>query len=413
MPLFAIALLVILAGGSFFFALSESALLSLGQRRARELQERRVRNADVVIKLAEKPQEVLATIVLGNTFANALIVATVVLYALGAESNWNTLISLALLVMGLIFICEVTPKALAVRNPETWAIRIAHPLELIVSWSAPVRRLAQRIVDAVVRMVIPRQLKPMQGVSADDYADLVEAAHQQGALAAQEKEILLQILSMDQRTAKDVLRPRPQVTVFPDDLPIDQMMEGARRSKHHRIPLFDESPDNIIGVLNTRTLLLNPETDLFMAVEFPSFVPESMNLLALFEALQRQKRGLAIVLDEYGSFCGLVTLEDILEGVIGPIRHESEPEGLVIERLGPGKWRVSGNTRLRDFSREYPALGEVDDVETVGGLMLALAEIVPTAGEQFQFRGLRLTAKAVDERRVREVYIESGTGGAA
>jgi putative hemolysin len=192
-----------------------------------------------------------------------------------------------------------------------------------------------------------------------------------------------------------------------DDLPPPQMIEAARKSGHHRLPLYDETPDTIVGVLNARTLLLNPEGDLAEAIEFPSFVPESMNLLKLFEALQRQQRGLAIVLDEFGGTAGLVTVEDILESMIGEIRAEGEAEGFLMEKLGPGRWRVNGAMRLDDFRREHPALGDDADVDTIGGLVTKLAEVVPTPGEIFTHRGLRLTVKAADERRVREVLVET------
>ena len=146
--------------------------------------------------------------------------------------------------------------------------------------------------------------------------------------------------------------------------------------------------------------------DLADAIEFPSFVPESMNLLQLLKSLQRQQRGMAIVLDEFGGTAGLVTTEDILEELIGKIRGEMEPEGFVMEKLGPGRWRVNGTMRLEDFRREYPALGEVPDVETMGGLLTSLASVVPGPGEAAAFRGLKLTAQATDERRVREVLVE-------
>jgi putative hemolysin len=184
------------------------------------------------------------------------------------------------------------------------------------------------------------------------------------------------------------------------------MLEAARKFKHRRLPLYDETPDTIVGVLNTRVLLLDPQVDLADAIEFPSFVPETMNLLQLLKSLQRQQRGLAIVLDEFGGTGGIVTMEDILEEVIGKIRGESEPEELVMEKLGPGKWRVNGAFRLDDFKREYPALGEVPEVETMGGLLLTLIEVVPSPGESVNFRGLKLTAQATDERRVKELLVE-------
>jgi putative hemolysin len=147
--------------------------------------------------------------------------------------------------------------------------------------------------------------------------------------------------------------------------------------------------------------------DLADAIEFPSFVPESMNLLQLLKSLQRQQRGLAIVLDEFGGTAGIVTMQNIVEQIVGEIRGEGEPEGFVMEKLGEGRWRVNGTMRLEDFRREYPHLGNAPDVDTMGGLMVAMRETVPAPGESVQFQGLKLTASVADERRVREVLVEA------
>jgi putative hemolysin len=155
-------------------------------------------------------------------------------------------------------------------------------------------------------------------------------------------------------------------------------------------------------VLNTRTLLLDE-----VAMEFPSFVPESMNLLGLFESMQRQRRGVAIVLDEYGGTAGLLTLQDILVSVVGPIRREGEAQGFVFERLAPGRWRTNGAMRLDDFRREHPALNPPDGVETLAGLVLWLADVVPGVGEVFRHQGLRITVLQADERRIRELLVET------
>jgi putative hemolysin len=143
------------------------------------------------------------------------------------------------------------------------------------------------------------------------------------------------------------------------------------------------------------------------AIEFPSFVPETMNLLQLLKSLQRQQRGLAIVLDEFGGTAGMVTMEDILEEMIGKIRGEAEPEGFLIEKLGAGRWRVSGSFRIDDFRREHPQLGDVPEVETMGGLLMNLLEVVPAAGDSTVYRGLKLTAQTADERRVKELLVET------
>ena len=193
-----------------------------------------------------------------------------------------------------------------------------------------------------------------------------------------------------------------------DDATVEEMIAAARKFKHRRLPIYDETPDTIVGILNTRALLLDPKIDLADAIEFPSFVPETMNLLQLFQSLQKQQRGLAIVLDEFGGTAGLVTMEDILGQLVGKIRAEArQPEGFVMEKLTPGRWRVNGTMRLDDFRREYPALGDVAEVETMGGLLTHLLGVVPDTGESATFRGLKLTAQAVDERRVRELLVET------
>src|SRR5690606_27784715 len=130
--------------------------------------------------------------------------------------------------------------------------------------------------------------------------DLLEIARQQGALTPTEKEMILQVLTLDQHTAGDVMKPRSQIMCISDDLTHEEMLAEARRIQKTRIPVYDETPDTIVGMLNTRALLLNPESPLEDVMEFPSFVPESMNLLQLFRSLQRQRRGVAIVLDEFG-----------------------------------------------------------------------------------------------------------------
>lgn len=399
------------AAASFFFALAETALFSLGKWRARQLAERSPGLGGSVAALLNEPQDLLATIVLGNTLANSGLVGIALWMSLdvkGAHLGLTLVGTFVLILLG----CEVVPKTLAVRMPEAWALRVAGPMTLLVRFTRPLRQVAQRGNEALLRLVVPQSVKPASAVSEADYRELVELAFQQGTLAASEKEIILQIIQLDRRTAKDVMRPRARMAAIPDDLPLEEMIAAARKFGHERLPLYDESPDTIVGILNCRALLLEPNGDLADAIEFPSFVPESMNLLQLLSALQRQRRGLAIVMDEFGSTAGLVTMEDILEAIVGEIRSEGEAPGFVMEQLGPGRWRVNGTMRVEDFRREYPDLGVVPGVDTMGGLLVALKEVVPLAGESATLGKVRLTAHVADERRVREVLIELVKGGA-
>ena len=402
-PLAALVVLLF-AGASFFFALAETALFSLSKWQVRQLAERAPRTGAIVARMLAEPQDLLATMVLGNTFASAAMLAVALWMAI--QGHWpragTALGLLALSLMG----CEVLPKTLAVRRPEQWSLRVAYPLAFAGTLSLPLCRVAQRTNAAILQALIPRSMHSQATLTDADYQELLEMAYQQGALAASEKEIILQIINLDRRTAKEVMKPRSQMAAISDDLPIEEMIEAARKYKHRRLPIYDETPDTIVGILNTRALLLDPQIDLADAIEFPSFVPETMNLLQLFKSLQRQQRGLAIVLDEFGGTAGIVTMEDILEELIGKLGSETESEGFVMERLAPGRWRVAGTLRLDDFRREYPPLIDLPEVETMGGLLTSLLDVVPGRGETAMYCGLKLTAQAVDERRVRELLVE-------
>jgi putative hemolysin len=272
--------------------------------------------------------------------------------------------------------------------------------------SRPLRRVAQGLTNLCLRAA-PNPPASAAGLSDAEYQELLEMAYQQGALAAGEKEIILQIINLDRRQAGHVMQPRAQMACISDDLTIPEMVQAARRFKHRRLPIYDESVDTIVGVLNTRALLLDPEADLALAIEFPSFVPKSMNLLQLLKSLERQQRGLAIVLDEFGGTTGIVTIEDILAEVLGQLRPEQASEPAVLEKLGDLRWRVGGALRLDNFRREYPPLPDLPGIETMAGLALRQFEVVPAPGESVTVAGLRLTVQEADSRRIRQLLVEA------
>jgi CBS domain containing-hemolysin-like protein len=391
------------AAASFFVSLAETAVFSLSKWQVRRLAERGGAGP-LVAQLLTSPQDLLATLVLGNTLANAGMIAVGFWAAL--TGGWSQALAVAAGLLAILIGGEILPKTLAVRRPETWALRVAKSLAWLHRAFRPLHQVAQKFNGFLLRTVVPKNIVPLGALTDAEYQELVELAFQQGTLGASEKEIILQIIRLDRRTAKDVMQPLSRMACIPDDLSIADMVAAARKFKHRRLPMYDGSPDTIVGILNTRALLLDPNIDLADAIEFPSFVPESMNLLQLFKSLQRQQRGMAIVLSEFGGTAGLVTTEDILAELVGKFRATVVSQGFVMEKLGPGRWRVNGTMRLDDFRREYPTLPDVAEVETLGGLLVHLLGIVPAVGETANFSGLRLKARAVAERRVLELEVE-------
>jgi len=394
---------LVFAGASFFFALAETALFSLSKWQVAQLAEKNSRAGKIVSQLLERPQDLQAMLALGNTFANAAILAAALRMVF--DAGWAFGLTMLVMAAGVLLVGEVLPKTLAVRQPERWAVRVAWSLLIFRRITKPFYRAAQWTNAAILKRAAASSTPPA-AVTEAEYQELLELAWQQGTLEESEREIILQIISLDRRTARDMMRPRAGMVAISDEATVEEMLAAARKYKHRRIPIYDETPDTIVGILNTRPLLLDPKIDLAEAIEFPSFVPESMNLLLLFRALQKQQRGLAIVLDEFGSTVGLVTMEDILGGIVGKIRVATEPQGFVLEKLSPGHWRVNGTMRLEDFRREFPLLPDVAEVETMGGLLTHLLGVVPMAGETATFANLKFTAQVADERRVRELLVQ-------
>jgi putative hemolysin len=399
----AISAILIFAGASFFFALAETALFSLSQWQLAHVVEQYPRRGKIVAQLLQKPEDLLATLVLGNTFANAAMLAVALRMVFNAQ--WALALTMIALAALTLLGCEVFPKTLAVRRPDRWAVRVAWLMFAFEKISKPLHRAAQWLNAAILKKAAQQSTVTPKLTDAE-YQELVDMAFQQGTLAETEKEIILQIISLDQRVARDVMRPRPGMACISDEASVEEMIAAAKKFQHRRLPIYDETPDTIVGILNTRTLLLDPKVELADAIEFPSFVPETMNLLQLFRALQKQQRGMAIVLDEFGGTAGIVTMEDILAQLVGQHRAPSQPEGFVMAKLAPGRWRVSGTMRLEDFRREFPALPEVAAVETMGGLLSHLLGVVPDAEESAIFAGLKLTAHVADGRRVNELIVQ-------
>src|ERR1039458_9651490 len=230
-PLAAVVVLIF-AGASFFFALAETALFSLSKWQVRQLAERAPGAGGIVARLLAEPQDLLATMVLGNTFASAAMLAVALWMAI--HGRWPLIATVVGLLALTLIGCEVLPKTLAVRRAERWSLRVARPLAFVLRFSLPLCRVAQKVNAAILKAVIPATAQPHFTLTDADYQELLEMAFQQGTLAQSEKEIILQIISLDRRTAREVMRPRSQMAAISDDLSIEEMIAAARKHRHRR-----------------------------------------------------------------------------------------------------------------------------------------------------------------------------------
>ena len=336
---------------------------------------------------------------------NASITAICIIN-LNVLNNLYFMLLLCIILAFIVFFCVLIPKILASKYHEAWESRIAKPVLLILWLAKPLGAMSEFIIEKIMHSLIPKNLEPDEITSGEEFAELIDIAYQQGVIERSEREILNEIIKLDQKTAEEVMKPRSDMVCIEDTSDLSKMISFSKKHNHTRIPIYNETPDNVVGILNTRKLLLSPDDDVSEAIEFPSFVPSAMNLMNLLQSLQKQRRGLAIVLDEFGGTAGLITIEDILEELVGEMREEGEQIEFTVEKLNWNRWRVNGTLPIEDFHNVNPELKAVLEADTMGGLFAALNEVVPKKGDSLKYGSFEITVVSADERRVKELIVK-------
>lgn len=404
----AVIMLVVLLGLSFFCSLAETALFTLNAPMIAGLKERGSKRDHVILDLLDRSKDTLAGLTFLNTVANFSVASLSLCMMMKWQYDFNwVLLSLLL----LIVVCEICSKTLAMRHPDVWAPRVTPLLKVLLFIIKPFRfsflGKAKKEVDEENHVVPEQGELPSSRLSMDEYRELLELACQQGAMNVHEKNFIAEIISLDTQTAHDTMKLRSQVAYVLSDASKEEMITAAKKYKHRRLPMFDKETNTVVGILNTRKLLLYPEQDLDEAIDVPVRVPDSMNLLLLLKRFQSlpTNPGMVVVLDEFGEAVGIITMEDILEEVVGNIRSESEELGLEMEKIDDDNWRVNGSFLLEELTHECPEIKAPEHIQTVSGLILDILETVPGEGQSIMYCGYRFTVLSVDFARIREVKL--------
>ncbi len=401
-PIFGILLSILFIALSFLFAAAESAFFNLKSWQIKRLAKESKNH--YLMRLNDNPT-LISTLSFGCTLFNSLAIAILIL-ASAKQPIMYFMVLLCIIYLFLALLGEVVPKTFAIKSPAKWALILAKPIFLFQNISKPIRFIAEIISNYSLKLVMPKGLKTNQKTTEEEFTELIDWAYRQGVLEKSEREIMEEIIKLDKRTAEEVMKPRSAMICIEDNCNIETMVSEAKKYKFTRLPIFHDKPDNIVGILNTRQLLINPESDLSESIEFPSFVPATMNLMDLLKSLRMQRRGLAIVLDEFGGTAGLITIEDVLEELVGEMREEGEKTEFTIEKLNKNRWRVNGTLPVDDFQKIEPRLKGLKEIDTMGGLITALKEVVPKNGDSAEIDGYELTVVSGDHRRVKELVVK-------
>ncbi|MBI5684436.1 MAG: HlyC/CorC family transporter [Verrucomicrobia bacterium] len=398
--------LLLLLGLSAFFSSTETALFSLGKIHTRRLAEQSPALGAIVAALIEMPWRLLSTILLGNTVVNT--VATALVFWLLAQhypSSTAALGTIAIMVVALVTVGELLPKLLAVLNPMRVVRVVAGPTLALVRMMGPLLAFSQGLSDALLRLVAPKAAKST-GLSDEEVGTLLEISLQEGVLRETEKNMIQDILHLRKHTAKDLLTPRVDMACAPATMPKPELIAFLKKAGHRRVPVYDESPDTIVGILDVRRFLLSPDEDVLEIMDPPSFVPESMNAARLLKSFQMHKQPMAVVVDEFGGTEGVITMSDILEEIVGDTAGEFRQPEQDIRPLSDRAWLVLGETRLEDLNERLGLRLDCPGVETVSGLVATRLGGIPRPGAQVRVGDMQFTVERVAKNRIVELRLE-------
>ncbi len=403
-------LFVLLLVLSAFFSSSETAFFSLNKLQMKELREDDELSGRRAARLLARPQRLLVTILVGNTVVNTAAATLATLIA----TRWPQVSGLAMEVvipvqvvavtLVLLLVSEVTPKALAFRHNEALARSAALPMlgAQLLFWPLvkPVLALTHRVrhhLQGSNRLLF----------TPDELKALMEVGQEQGSLEEDEKKLIHSIFEFGETTVREVMVPRIDMVCLPHDAGFDEAVDLIRREGHSRIPMFREQVDNVVGILYAKDLIPFLQQDqtpqsLDQLARLPYFVPEGKKIDELLREFQANHIHMAIVVDEYGGTAGLVTLEDILEEIVGEIQDEFDAEAPPWRRTADEGWVFDSGMLLEDVNAllEEDVLPTVEDYETLGGFIYELAGEVPKAGSRFEHVGWSFTVMTMKRHRI-------------
>ncbi|HUG47152.1 MAG TPA: hemolysin family protein [Candidatus Limnocylindria bacterium] len=417
-----IAILIVI---NALFAAAEIALVTVRRSRIQQLTDEGSQRARRVHRLVSQPARFLAVIQLGITFvgflaaafAGASIVGTLQqalegVPVLAPQAALVALLSVTLVItIVTIIFGELVPKSVAIAHPERLALLFARPVELLGRIFAPLVWFLTTATSAVGRLFGVTEAQ-QERLSAEELMIMIERGGEQGVIEAEEQQMIGAVLELGERRVHEVMVPRIDIKAVEASAPFGDFVEVIVKEGHSRIPVFEESIDNIIGVLYAKDVLpylaRGVEPPITSILRTPLFVPESISVDDLLHNFQRRKVHIAIVLDEYGGTAGLVTIEDLIEEIVGEIQDEYDVEEPMIVPLSEGEARVDGRASVDDLAEYFDTQlngADSEQYDTVGGLVYHEIGGVPTVGDTVEVDGLTLTVESTDGRRVGKVLV--------
>ena len=402
-------ILILLLLMSAFFSSTETALTTVNKIRVRTLAENGDKQAEYVLKIIEDPSKMLSAILIGNNVVNLYASSLATVLATHIWGNKIVGIATGILTLLILIFGEITPKTVATIQAERIAFRFAKIIYYIMTVLTPVIFVVNQLSFLVLKLLRVDVKAKGESITEDELRTIVEVSHEEGVIESEEKKMINNVFDFGDSLAKDIMVPRIDMVFVDVNATYDEVIELYREERYTRIPVYEDTTDNVIGIINVKDLLLIEDHEHFQIRDHlrePLYTYEYKKTSELMIEMRKTFNNIVIVLDEYGATAGLITLEDMLEEIVGEIRDEydQDEEKNLIE-VAPGEYSVEGAMKLDDLNDRLGLELESEDYDSVGGLIIGLLDHLPEEGEEVADDGIRFVVTKVDKNRVDRVKI--------
>lgn len=405
-----IIILLVLLALSAFFSSNETALMSVNRIRLRSLADEGNKRAAMALDILEnQTPKLLSAILIGNNIVNisASSLATTLAYSFGGYMV--SIVTLILTVLILIF-GEITPKNYATINSEKITLRYIPVFKFLMTIMTPVIFIINLFSRGVMRLMRVDPDAASKAMTEEELRTIVDVSHEDGVIESDEKEMIYNVFDLGDATAKDIMVPRVHVTFADVASTYDELIDIFREDKFTRLPVYKDSQNNIVGIINMKDLLLYDKDTEFVIDNFlrkPHFTYERKSISDLLVEMKDSTFNIAIVLDEYGDMAGLITLEDILEEIVGEIHDEyDEKEDELVQKISDREYIIEGSMHLDDVNDHLHTELDSEDYDSLGGFIIEHLDRLPVAGDEvITEEGIRLIVEKLDKNRIEQVHV--------
>ena len=405
----AVAILILIALSSFFSS-AETAMTTVNKIRIQSLAEQGNKRAVILEKIISNSPKMLSTVLIGNNIVNMSVSSLMTTLTIKILGNAYVGITTGILTLLILIFGEITPKNLATIHAEKLSLAYSRIIYGLMILLTPVVFIVNKITEGVLVILHVNPDEKANAMTEHELRTLVNVGEKDGVIENEEKQMIYNVFDLGDATAKDIMVPRVHVTFADVESTYDELIEIFREDKFTRLPVYKDSQNNIVGIINMKDLLLYDKNEEFVIDRFlrkPHFTYETKSISDLLVEMKDSTFNIAIVLDEYGDMAGLITLEDILEEIVGEIHDEyDEKEDELVQKISDREYIIEGSMHLDDVNDHLNTELDSEDYDSLGGFIIEHLDRLPVAGDEvITEEGIRLIVEKLDKNRIEKVHV--------